>query len=280
MAIITFCSNDRKETGQTIAVASIATYMAIEHNYKILVVSTSFDDLTLENCFWEYNKIRNSSTIKENTASVGLESGVEGLLKVLSSNRTSNEIVKNYSRIVLRDRLDVLLSPATRNYQEYVAITQNYNQILSIANRYYDLVFVDLSKTIPKQYAESILQASDIVFVNLSQRLKNLNDFILLRDANEFYQRRNVMLSIGNYDEDSKYNKKNITRYLKEKKELLVVPYNTLLFEACSEGNIIDFFLKVRNLSDSSDKNSRFVKEMKEIDTSIMYKLQELQMKM
>ncbi len=280
MAIITFCGNDRKETGQTIAVASIATYMAIEHNYKILIVSTGFDDLTLENCFWEYNKIRNASTIKQNVAGVGLDSGIEGLLKVLAGNRTSNEIVKNYSRIVLKDRLDVLLSPATKNYQEYVKVTQNYNQILTIANRYYDIIFVDLSKNMPKQNAETILQASDIVFVNLSQRLKNLNDFILLRDANEFYQRKNVMLSIGNYDEDSKYNKKNITRYLKEKKELLVVPYNTLLFEASSEGNIIDFFSKVRNLSDSSDKNARFIKEMKQIDESIIYKLQELQMKM
>lgn len=40
MAIITFCSNAKKETGQTMSVAAIASTMAIEHNYKILIIST------------------------------------------------------------------------------------------------------------------------------------------------------------------------------------------------------------------------------------------------
>ena len=58
MAIVTFCSNEIKETGQTLSLSAVATYMAIEHNYKILVISTDFNDLSLENCFWEYDKIR------------------------------------------------------------------------------------------------------------------------------------------------------------------------------------------------------------------------------
>lgn len=40
MAIITFWSNTKKETGQSMSIAAIATSMAIEHNYKILLVST------------------------------------------------------------------------------------------------------------------------------------------------------------------------------------------------------------------------------------------------
>lgn len=40
MAIITFWSNTKKETGQTMSIAAVATCMAIEHNYKILLVST------------------------------------------------------------------------------------------------------------------------------------------------------------------------------------------------------------------------------------------------
>ena len=37
MSIVTFWSNGKEETGKTLAIAAIATYMAIEHNYKILV---------------------------------------------------------------------------------------------------------------------------------------------------------------------------------------------------------------------------------------------------
>ena len=211
---------------------------------------------------------------------MGLESGIEGLIKVLNSNRTSTEIVKNYSRIVLRDRLDVFLSPITKSYQEYTQITPYYTNILQIANRYYDLIFVDLSKKMPKQDANDILQLSDIVVVNLTQRLKTINDFMQLRESNEFYQRKIVMLAIGRFDKFSKYNSKNITRYLKEKKLISVIPYNTLFFEACSEGTIIDFLLKVKNITDETDRNSSFIKEIQAIDNSIIFKLQELQMKM
>jgi len=280
MAIVTFYSNDSKETGQSLSVAAIATRMAIAHNYKILVVSTSFNDLTLENCFWEYNKIRPTGAIKDNSQSIGLESGIEGLLKVLASNRTSTEIVKNYSRIVLKDRLDVLLSPVAKTYQEYAEVTTNYSNILTIANRYYDLVFVDLSKKMPKQDISSILELSDIVMVNLVQRLKTINDFIKIREESDFYKKRNVMLAIGRYDEISKYNNKNITRYMKEKKELSTVPYNTLYAEACSEGAIIDYFLKIRNITDETDKNVLFEKALEQTGSNIIYKLQELQMKL
>lgn len=281
MAIITFCSNETKETGQTFSLASIATFMAIEHNFKILVVSTNFNDVSLENCFWEYSKIRNAgvTTTKGKKQDAGLETGIEGLIKVLNSNRTSDEIIRNYSRTVLTDRLDVLLSPVTKSYQEYTEITSYYTEILKIASRFYDLVFVDLGKKMPQKDATAVLQLSDIVILNLTQRLKTINDFIELRKVNDFYKRRNVMLLIGRYDRFSKYNNKNMTRYLKEKKALSVVPYNTLLFEACSEGKIIDFLLRMRNVNDDSDRNSNFVKEIKAIDNNIMFKIHELQMK-
>lgn len=278
MAIVTFCSNEIKETGQTLSLSAVATYMAIEHNYKILVISTDFNDLSLENCFWEYDKIRTNGTIRKDQ-NIGIESGIEGLIKALKSNRTSNEIIKNYSRIVLKDRLDILLSPATKSYQEYTEIVENYVDILQVAERYYDLIFIDLSKKMPRKDAAAILKLSDIVVINMTQRLKTINDFATLRQANDFYQRRNVMLLVGRYDRNSKYNTKNITRYLKEKKMVSAVPYNTLFLEACSEGNIIEFMLRAKNVTDEADTNNIFIKEIKSIDEGIIFKLQELQMK-
>ena len=278
MAIITFCSNETKETGQTMSLAATAAYMAIEHNYKILVISTDFNDLSLENCFWEYDKIRKASTIKEDEK-VGIESGIEGLIKALISNRTSNEIIRNYSRIVLKDRLDILLAPTTKVYQEYIQIAESYTDILQVAKRYYDLIFVDLSKKMPRKVAAEILKLSDILVINMTQRLKTINDFMELRETNDFYQRKNVMLLMGRYDKNSKYNIKNVTRYLKEKKMISVVPYNTLYLEAASEGGIIEFMLKAKNVTDELDSNNIFIKELKKLDENIIFKLQELQMK-
>jgi len=279
MAVITFCSNEIKETGQTLSMAAIASYMAIEHNYKILMISTGFNDLTLENCFWEYNKIRSTGgVLKQDVGTIGLVSGVEGLIKALNTNRTNTEIVRNYSKIVLKNRLDVLLSPNTRSYQEYVEIAKYYTEILQTANKFYDFVFVDLSKRMPPKEVTEILQTSDIIVMNLTQRLRTIDDFIALRENSEFY-RRKIILNIGRYDKFSKYNDKNITKYLREKQQVSVVPYNTLFFEACSEGTVIDLLLKLRSITDDTDRNVMFVKELKNLDNNIIVKMQELQMK-
>ena len=280
MAVITFCSNEIKETGQTRSMAAIASYMAIEHNYKILMISTGFNDLTLENCFWKYNKIRSTGgVLKQDVGTIGLVSGVEGLIKALNTNRTNTEIVRNYSKIVLKNRLDVLLSPNTRSYQEYVEIAKYYTEILQTANKFYDFVFVDLSKRMPPKEVTEILQTSDIIVMNLTQRLRTIDDFIALRENSEFYRRKNIILNIGRYDKFSKYNDKNITKYLREKQQVSVVPYNTLFFEACSEGTVIDLLLKLRSITDDTDRNVMFVKELKNLDNNIIVKMQELQMK-
>ena len=276
MAIITFKSNEIKETGQTLSIAAVAAKMAIEHNYKVLVVSTNYKDKTLENCFWDVNQ--KSAINNEKQAAVGIGAGVEGLMRIMASNKTSPEIVKNYSKIILRGRLDVLPSATTEDEKEYENVSAAYPEILQLANRYYDIIFVDLNKRMAEQYAENIIQMSDIVVVNLTQRLKSIDDFIELKENNDFYKRKHIMLLIGRYDSFSKYNVKNITRYLREKKAVGAIPYNTLYFEACSEGKIIDFFLKLKNI-DSTDRNYNFIKETNDVVNSIIYKLQELQMK-
>ena len=241
MAIITFKSNEIKETGQTLSLVATATQMAIEHSYKTLIVSTNFKDQTLENCFWELDRLNRPIVDVNGHTAVGVDSGIEGLLKVLASNKTSPEIVKNYSKIVLKDRLDVLLSPRAEDYQEYIRICNEYPEVLKVANRYYDLIFIDLTSRMQEDVAQGIIDISDIILFNMTQRLKSINDFLELKEANEFYRRKNVIPIIGRYDGFSKYNIKNITRYMKEKKNVLAIPYNTLFFEACSEGKVIDF---------------------------------------
>lgn len=277
MAIITFKSNERKETGQTLSLVAVATQMAVEHSYKILIVSTNFKDQTLENCFWELDRL-NKPIMANQKVNIGVDSGVEGLIKVLASNKTSNDIVRNYSKTVLRDRLDILLSPVTEDYNEYSQICREYPEILRIADRYYDLIFVDLSGRMDERNTEDIINVSDVIVVNLTQRLKTINDFVELRENNDFYKRKNIILLMGRYDAHSKYNIKNVTRYMKERKEILAIPYNTLYLEACSEGKAIDFFLRLKNL-DENDRNRLFVNEANRADDAIIYKLQELQMK-
>ena len=277
MAIITFWSNEKNETAQTLSMAAVATYMAIEHNYKILILSTKYQDKTLEECFWDLSKSK--ALIREITGNkkVSLDSGIDGLIKIIASNKTSPEIVTNYTRIVFKDRLDVLFSTEeSKTEEEYMGVKKIYPEIIKTANQYYDLVFVDLNKGLDEEYNKEILEMSDVIMVNLTQRLRLINDFAKLREEEEFLKKRNIMLLLGRYDKFSKSSVKNIARFYHMKKEPLDVPYNTLFFEACSEGKIADFFLRMHNL-DKADRNAVFIGEVKKIAESIIYKLQELQ---
>ena len=87
MSVVTFFSNDKAETSQTTSMAAIATYLAIEQNYKILLINTRYNDTSLQECFWEQSK-----TIKPRS---DLETGISGLIKAISSNKTSPEIITN-----------------------------------------------------------------------------------------------------------------------------------------------------------------------------------------
>lgn len=281
MAIIAFWSDEKKETGQTLSMVALSTYMAIEHNYRILNVSTNFKDTTLEDCYWNTNK--ESLFIKKiansENAVVGLESGIEGLVKIIKSNKTTPNIVSNYSKVIFNDRLDVLCAPKTNVYSEFLEIAKMYPEILNIANRSYDLVFVDISKKMDEEEVNRILEIADVIVVNITQRLHIIDKFYMLREENKFFKNNNIILNIGRYDKFSKYNVKNISRYLRMKKDVVAIPYNTLFFESCSEGKVAEFFLRLRN-ADSTDRNQTFIQEISRMCKELIYKLQELQIKM
>ena len=273
MSIIAFWSKERKETGQTLSQVALTTYMAAIHNCRILSVSTAFDDTTLEDCYWPH---KDNKASKDGIGQDALEAGIEGLIKVINSNKTTNKIVSNYSKIVYKDRLDILKSPTTTNYKEYKDICKMYKEIIKIANSDYDYVFVDISKDMPEEEAKIILEMADIVVLNISQRLKVVNDLYRLKAENEFFNKTGVMINIGRYDKNSKYNLTNITRFIREKRGIYSVPFNTLYAEGCSEGKIGGFFLRYIKL-DPEDKNAYFVNEVERFTKALIYRKQELQ---
>lgn len=278
MAIVAFWSDEKRETGQTLSMVALSTYMAIEHNYKILNVSTNFKDNTLEKCYWNLQK--ETSFIKkitENEKVVGLESGIEGLVKIIKSNKTTPNIVSNYSKVIFNDRLDVLCCPQTEVYSEYLEIAKMYPDILHIANRSYDLVFVDISKRMDEQEANHILEIADVIIVNITQKLQMIDKFFTLKEENNFFKNNNVLLNIGRYDRFSKYNVKNISRYLRMKNDVLAIPYNTLFFESCSEGKVAEFFLRLRN-ADNEDRNVALIQEVDRMSKVLLAKIQELRL--
>ena len=278
MSIVTFYNSSVEQTGKTMSIAAIATYMAIEHNNRILVVSTTNREDPLKTCFWQEKKKRRNLGIFGPNASLEVENGVEGLARMIRSNKITPDIITNYTKVIFKDRFEVLLG-CEQPPSDGTQIEPLYPNIIKSANQYYDLVFVDLDENVDEETRNTIIHDSDIVVINMSQRLKSINKFNELRQKNQLLSSKKVLILIGRYDKFSKYNSKNISRYLGEKNQVLTIPYNTLFFEATEEAGVPDLFLIFRNNIYSEDRNAFFIEEVKRASENITYRLQDLQMK-
>lgn len=272
MSIVTFWSNQKRQTGQSLSAAAVATYMGMEHNDRILLISTEYGDDTLE---YAFGSSAQSKKMPFTQSNVGLDNGINGLAKLVAANRLEPNLIKDYTRIAFRDRLEILYAPRKGNdYQKTLAM---YKDIITTANRYYDLVIVDLNKGLDRPEVRDILEISDIIVVCLEQRVSRLKQYLALKEKEPIFQENNILISLGDYDKFSKCNSKNVEKFLRQKKGVFTVPYNTLYLEASDDGSVPDFFLRVRTM-DTTDKNGLFMDELKKFTDGILYKIQELQM--
>ena len=142
------------------------------------------------------------------------------------------------------------------------------------------MVFVDLDDDVGENIKQEIMDSSDLVIVNSSQNYTSLKKIKEKKDNGEILNTINTLLLVGRYDKYSKYNYKNITRFLGEKNQVLTMPYNTLFFEAANEAGVPDLFLRLKKLSDYDDRNAIFLEEVKRASENIVYRLQELETRM
>ena len=258
--------------GTTSSCIAFATEIAIQHNMKVLLVSTAFNDSLINESFWQEKKKKSFSLFGGSTKGKEVEtSGIVGLDRMLRSNKLSPDIITDYAKIVLTNRLEIL--PGIESDKEqYKQVKEKYAQIISLAGKYYDMVVVDLDKSVGKQAEIDILNTSDIVVALVSQRAKQIEKIQNMINEGEILKEQNTVMTIG------KYNAKNITRNLLRKKDLInTIPYNTLFFDSTQEGTVIDLFLNFMRIKDR-DTNYTFVEEIKRLNETIKGKLEILQM--
>lgn len=273
MPIITFMSYDGKETGNTSAAIAISTYMSIEHNMKVLLISTGFNEDTLRESFWEDSP---RQQVAQNTV---ITNGIEGLSRIITSGKIDPKTIRDYTNVILRDRFDVLFG--YKGDKEQYRIIQNvYPQLISVANQYYDMVIVDLDKKLLGKTKEEIIRITDVVVATTSQKVKEiqkLNNFI---NESEFMNPNNTLIAIGRYDDYLKCTAKNVTRNIFRRKKLInTMPYNGKYYEAMQEGTVIDLFLKLPRNINKKDHSYFFIQEVQRLAESINEKWQEVQMK-
>ncbi len=282
MAIVTFWNNNTGKIGQTYSALAIASYMAIEHNYKILLMSTRFNDQVVMQAFGYNEIVRTVNFLTDNKKSMDLESGIEGVSKQALSNRLTPDVMPNYTKMIFKQRLEVLSGPKDKEGVDYERIYSSVKNILTVANQHYDVILVDLNNGFNDEETRKILSMSNIIILNMEQKM---SEFDAVKDLKEkeknLFTQKNTLMLVNRYDRDSKYTSKNIMRYLMDRKEPLTVPYDNLFAESVQEGTAADFFLnpRIRRMEDQEDKTAFLISELKRASDAIIYKMQELQMR-
>lgn len=272
MAVVAFWNESEKENGQTLSIIAIANQMAIEHNYRILVVDACFSDKTIERAFW---KLKENKTIKElNAGKIDVSSGAEGLISAVASNKATPEIITNYTRIVYKNRLDILLGLKTKIKEEHEKSLMLYKDLITTANKYYDLILVDVQKGLSRPTSEALIKQANLLVYTLPPNLENIDNFINLRQTNEIIGSRKVLPLLARSDENSSYNVKNTTRYIRERGTIPCIPYNVRFMEASNEARVTKYFTSQKL---SSSKNGEdFFNEVERSCVAIINKLKEL----
>lgn len=270
MPIVTFWSNNEKAIGQTIATAIAATVTAVEHNYKVLLLSADCNDKILKTAFGEQES--NKKVVKDiiNQSQINFDSGMQGLIKLADSNRISPELIHDYTKIVFKNRLEILYSPTVMGDEtEEKILMEKIKNIIFNASRYYDYVFVDLRKGIKYKEQGEILDISDVIVLNTDQRINTIEQALYNKEIQKRYDK--IIWNICKADKNSKYNAKNLTRKLLRKARVSETDYNTLVSEAAQEGNIPELILRLRTVAED-DSNYSFMSKIKNLIEEIMLK--------
>lgn len=275
MSIVTFWNGTKEQCGTTSSSLAFATQTAIEHNIRVLLISTSLNDSLIKDSFWQPVKRQGFGLFTGAKASALDTNGIEGLDRIIRSNKISPDIITDYTKILLSNRLEVLLG-IEGTQEQYDLIKDRYAQIISLAGKFYDIVVVDLDKNVGEQAEIDILNISDIVVSMIPQRSKQIEKIKELINQNEKIKGKNTILTIGKYLSNTKYNAKNITRNVLKQRDLInYIPYNNLFFEASQEGKVIDLFLSFMRVKEK-DSNYNFVYELKRLYETIDIRLKML----
>lgn len=271
MAIITYWNDGKVETSQSMTISAIAATLAINYDYKILIINTKYNDLTLERAFEPKNNINAFFT----KGKLDLDTGLSGVAKAIASNKTSPEIITNYTKIILKN-LELLTEKNVdrENFERYIKYIKD---IIRLANRYYDIVLVDLEGKIEEHEVEEILEMSTVRVATLVQNINVIDDYIEKKGKNLILQNKNWIFSIGKYDPKSKYTIKNISKYIGERR-IHGIPYNTMFSMDASEGKVADYIIRFKRVK-QTHVNFSFIESLNKEAEEIVNLIKEGQRK-
>jgi len=262
--LISFWGLQKGQTGNTSSFIGSAAMMGLDYETHILAAQSDTSSAVLENVFRKTG-IKNEES---NFNSIGYDA-LENLVR---SGQLSPSNFKDYATPVLGNHLDILSSSAKQqSHSDLARVRDVIEKICSNALPAYDLTLFDVTSG-SKDFSENemdnqVLNLSDLIVVSLNQNKSVLENFFE-NTVNEL-QDKNYIILLGQYDQFSRWNEKNISRLFKVKKPIFVVPHNASYMDALNENKIIEFFLKRKNIN-KDDTDFGFINAIRNVNKGIL----------
>lgn len=240
--------------------------ICLEYSLKILLTHNQYIKSNLEAAFL---------TGKESESIINFEdAGIDALERLAKSCLLKPETIKDYTRTLIGDRLDLLTGTNKPRKEMFKNIEGTLMYILGCAKKAYDLIFVDANSGVENAITHKILEASDIVVVCLNQTDKVLKTFFIEHEGYKYLEKKKVIVVIGCYDANSKYTVRYIkNNYIKDnfnyKEKIFTVPYNTNFMDAHNDHRVLDYFYSNKNIF-KDDDNYHFTNEIKKLSDKIL----------
>ncbi len=230
---IVFWSNYSGQAGATSNLSLISTFISLKYTYKNLIIRTQYNRNFLENMFLSKDYL---STLTLT------DTGLDALHHKMINQSIDSEVLTNYTNILVRKRLDLLVGTYGASKKIYEKNFLNtYEDLYGLAKDGYDLVFSDLSAG-ENEIANKVMDMADLVVVNLNQNKNVLDDFFNSAYYKEHKKTKKFLFIVGFYDKRLKMNINNISRiYGISKQHICTIPYNRNFIDYANDGKTIEF---------------------------------------
>ena len=252
MAKIVFWSPDKGTSGCTHTAIAVTTLLGITHKVSSILIDANSNAKKIPSSFTYYEDLVNTNGFNDSNL------GMNAIMRLIKSNKLSPDIIQNYSKPVLKGRLDILYSAIANTSIEERENIISMPLIAKNADSLYDLVFIDLPKDTSDEGVMKTLSTADIVVIVVPQEVDKLSNILKRVDSIDELKDKQKIYVIGNYEAGSKYNIFNIKMKYKIPEPTYVVPHNYLFADACNDGDVANFIFKNINAQDK-DYNGEFI---------------------
>ena len=263
MAKIVFWSPEEGKSGCTHVAIAVSSLLGITHKTSSLLIDANSNAKKIASSYTMYDDLVNANSFNDTNL------GMNAIMRLIKSNKLSPDIIQNYSKPVLKGRLDILYSAIANTQAEARENLISMPLIVKNADEVYDLVLVDLPKTMTDDSAIRVMEQADIIVCVVPQEIEKLNNFLKKIEFIDAIKDKTKIYVVGDYEPGSKYNLFNLKLKYKIPDPCLVLPHNYLFTDACNDGNVLDFLYKNLN-AQAGDYNGNFMLKATEIVEEIV----------